>query len=306
MSDVVLHHQAGVAISTTDAGAATATGADAATAAATAPAEDATLDLRVVRRRLGPGRRIRFALWIGPTLLLAVWVTGSLAGFIAPQVLTAPWDVVKEFGEQWNHHDLLSNITASLGRAGYGLALGTATGFVLALVSGLSRLGEAVIDGPIQVKRSIPTLALIPLFVAWFGIGEEMKIITIALISMIPIYINTHNGLRGIDGRYAELAETLDIKRGTFLRHVVLPGALPGFLLGLRFAVTGAMLGLVVVEQYNSLSGIGHMMTLAQEYGQTSVIVVGLVLYGIYGFLADSAVRLVERRALSWRQTLEG
>jgi sulfonate transport system permease protein len=266
------------------------------------PAED----VRVVRRRLGPGPRIRFAFWIGPALLLALWVVGSLTGFIAPQVLTAPWDVVKEFGDQWSNHDLFGNITASAQRAVYGLTLGTAAGFLLALVSGLSRLGEAVIDGPIQIKRAIPTLALIPLFVAWFGIGEQMKIITIALISMIPIYINTHNGLRGIDGRYAELAETLDITRGTFLRHVVLPGALPGFLLGLRFAVTGAMLGLVVVEQYNSLSGIGHMMTLAQEYGQTSVIVVGLVLYGLYGFLADAAVRLVERRALSWRRTLEG
>ncbi|MBS2532816.1 ABC transporter permease [Catenulispora sp. NF23] len=263
-------------------------------------------DVRVVRRQLGPGPRIRFAFWIGPALLLAIWVVGSLTGFIAAQVLTAPWDVVKEFGDQWSNHDLLGNITASLGRVCYGLALGTAAGFALALVSGLSRLGEAVIDGPIQIKRAIPTLALIPLFVAWFGIGEQMKIITIALISMIPIYINTHNGLRGIDGRYAELAETLDIRRGTFLRHVVLPGALPGFLLGLRFAVTSAMLGLVVVEQYNSLSGIGHMMTLAQEYGQTSVIVVGLVLYGLYGFLADAAVRLVERKALSWRRTLEG
>ena len=273
------------------------------TVVAEEPARD---DVRVVRRQLGPGPRIRFAFWIGPALLLAIWVVGSLTGFIAPQVLTAPWDVVKEFGDQWSNHDLLGNITASLRRVVYGLVLGTAAGFALALLSGLSRLGEAVIDGPIQIKRAIPTLALIPLFVAWFGIGEQMKIITIALISMIPIYINTHNGLRGIDGRYAELAETLDIGRGTFLRHVVLPGALPGFLLGLRFAVTSAMLGLVVVEQYNSLSGIGHMMTLAQEYGQTSVIVVGLVLYGLYGFLADAAVRLVERKALSWRRTLEG
>ena len=272
----------------------------------TVQAEESGQDVRVVRRQLGPGPRIRFAFWIGPALLVAIWVIGSAAGFIAPQVLTAPWDVVKEFGDQWSNHDLLGNITASAQRAAYGLVLGVAAGFLLALVSGLSRLGEAVIDGPIQIKRAIPTLALIPLFVAWFGIGEQMKIITIALISMIPIYINTHNGLRSIDGRYAELAETLDIRRGTFLRHVVLPGALPGFLLGLRFAVTAAMLGLVVVEQYNSLSGIGHMMTLAQEYGQTSVIVVGLVLYGIYGFLADAAVRLVERKALSWRRTLEG
>ena len=264
------------------------------------------VDVRVVRRRLGPGRRIRFAFWVGPAVLLAVWAAGSAAGFISPAVLTAPWDVAAAFKDQWVKHDLLGDIVASLTRAGLGLASGVVAGTVLAVAAGLSRAGESLIDGPIQIKRSVPTLALIPLFIAWFGIGQEMKIVTIALISMIPIYVNTHNGLRGIDGKYAELAETIGISRGEFVRHIVLPGALPGFLLGLRFAVTSALLGLVVVEQYNATSGVGHMMTLAEEYGQTDVLVVGLVIYGVFGFLADTAVRLVERKALAWRRTLEG
>ena len=268
--------------------------------------EDSRVDARVVRRRLGPGHRIRFAFWIGPLLVLAVWSAGSSTGLISPAILTAPWDVVQAFREQWAEHDLLGNILSSLQRAVVGLALGVISGTVLAVISGLSRIGEALFDGPIQIKRSIPTLALIPLFIAWFGIGQEMKIVTIALISMVPIYVHTHNGLRGIDGRYAELAETIGIGRGEFVRHVVLPGALPGFLLGMRFAVTSALLGLVVVEQYNATSGIGHMITLAEQYGQTDVIVVGLVIYGIFGYCADSAVRLTGRKALAWRQTLDG
>jgi sulfonate transport system permease protein len=258
-----------------------------------------------VRRRLGPGRRIPYAFWVGPILLLAVWSAGSATGLISPAILTAPWDVVVAFGEQWTDHDLLGNILSSLQRAALGLGFGVAAGGVLAVVSGLSRLGESLIDGPIQIKRSVPTLALIPLFIAWFGIGQEMKVVTIALISMVPIYVHTHNGLRGIDGKYAELAETLDIGRGEFVRHVVLPGALPGFLLGMRFAVTSSLLGLVVVEQYNATAGIGHMITLAEQYGQTDVIVVGLVIYGVFGYCADSAVRLVGRRVLAWRRTLE-
>ena len=265
----------------------------------------ARIDQRVVRRRLGPGKRIRFAFWIGPIALLAVWSIGSAAGLISPSVLTAPWDVVTAFRSQWTDHDLLGDILSSLQRAALGLGFGILAGTALAVISGLSRAGESLVDGPIQIKRSVPTLALIPLFIAWFGIGQEMKIVTIALISMVPIYVNTHNGLRGIDGRYAELAETIGTGRGEFIRHVVLPGALPGFLLGLRFAVTSALLGLVVVEQYNATAGIGHMMTLAGEYGQTDVLVVGLVIYGIFGFLADTAVRLTERRALAWRRTLE-
>ncbi len=275
-------------------------------AATEAGPDPSRADVRVVRRRLGPGRRIRYAFWIGPIVLLAVWAIGAKAGLISAAVLTAPWDVAAAFRDQWVNHDLLGNVVASLERAALGLAFGVLAGTLLAVVSGLSRFGESLIDGPIQIKRSVPTLALIPLFVAWFGIGEEMKVMTIALISMIPIYVNTHNALRGIDGKYAELAETIGIRRGEFVRHVVLPGALPGFLLGMRFAVTASLLGLVVVEQYNATSGIGHMMTLAEEYGQTDVLVVGLVLYGVFGFLADTAVRLIERRALAWRRTLEG
>src|SRR5690242_5127267 len=258
------------------------------TAVADAPAgavaDPSTADVRVVRRRLGPGRRIRLAFWFGPAVLLAVWAIGSATGSISPAILTAPWDVVQAFRTQWVEHDLFGDILASLGRAALGLAFGVLGGTVLALVSGLSRIGESLIDGPIQIKRSVPTLALIPLFIAWFGIGQEMKIVTIALISLVPIYVHTHNGLRSIDGKYAELAETIDIGRTEFIRHIVLPGALPGFLLGMRFAVTSSLLGLVVVEQYNATAGIGHMITLAEQYGQTDVIVVGLVIYGVFGY----------------------
>ncbi|MBM2620646.1 ABC transporter permease [Actinoplanes sp. LDG1-06] len=271
-----------------------------------APAPAFEGDERVVRRRLGPGRRFRGAFWIGPAVVLALWSAGSATGLIKPAILTAPWDVVIAFQDQWVNHDLLGNVLSSLARAASGLAFGVVAGGVLAVVSGLSRAGESLIDGPIQIKRSVPTLALIPLFIAWFGIGQEMKIVTIALISLVPIYVHTHNGLRGIDGRYAELAETIGIGRGEFVRHIVLPGALPGFLLGMRFAVTSSLLGLVVVEQYNATAGIGHMITLAEQYGQTDVIVVGLVIYGVFGYCADTAVRLTARRVLAWRQTLEG
>nr|WP_238357091.1 ABC transporter permease subunit [Kribbella italica] len=197
-----------------------------------------------------------------------------------------------------------SNLLTSTQRAFLGLGLGILLGTVLALLSGLSRIGEAVLDGPIQIKRAIPSLALLPLLILWLGIGETMKVTTITLGVFVPIYIHTHNGLRTIDSRYVELAQTVGLSRWTFIRKVVLPGALPGFLLGLRFAVTGAWLSLVVVEQINSTSGIGYMMELARTYGQTDIIIVGLVLYGVLGLLSDGAVRLIQRKALSWRRTL--
>ena len=256
------------------------------------------------RRRLGPGKPIRFGALIGPVLLLAIWSIGSAAGWLDPRILSAPWTVVTTTGDLIADGRLQSNLLTSTQRAFLGLGLGIVLGTVLALLSGLSRIGEAVLDGPIQIKRAIPSLALLPLLILWLGIGETMKVTTITLGVFVPIYIHTHNGLRTIDSRYVELAQTVGLSRWTFIRKVVLPGALPGFLLGLRFAVTGAWLSLVVVEQINSTSGIGYMMELARTYGQTDIIIVGLVLYGVLGLLSDGAVRLIQRRALSWRRTL--
>ncbi|GGK60605.1 ABC transporter permease [Streptomyces flaveus] len=258
------------------------------------------------RRRLGPGRPIPYGWALGPLLLLAVWSVGSAAGLIDPRNISEPWTVVTTANDLIAQGRLQSSLWTSAQRVLIGLLSGVAAGLVLALVSGLSRLGEAVIDGPVQIKRAIPSLALIPLLILWFGIGESMKIITIALAVLVPVYIHTHNGLRTIDSRYVELAETVRLRRREFLRHVVIPGALPGFLLGMRFAVTNAWLALVVVEQVNATSGIGYMMELARTYGQTEIIIVGLVVYGLLGLVSDGAVRLAERRALSWRRTLAG
>ncbi|MDR7254649.1 sulfonate transport system permease protein [Nocardioides sp. BE266] len=272
----------------------------------TAPARPVSRveDVRPARRRLAPGAPIRFGGLIGIAALLAVWIIGSATGLIDPRNLSEPWTVVRTAETLIENGRLQESLVTSGIRAALGLGFGVAAGTILALISGLSRFGEALIDGPIQVKRSIPTLALIPLLLLWFGIGEPFKVITIALAVFVPIYIHTHNGLRTIEGKYAELAETLGVPRGEFIRHVVLPGAMPGFLLGMRFAVTSSLLALVVVEVINSTAGIGHMITLASNYGQTDIIVVGLVVYALLGVLADAAVRLIERKALSWRRTL--
>uniref|UniRef100_UPI003F49FF0B ABC transporter permease n=1 Tax=Nocardia sp. bgisy118 TaxID=3413786 RepID=UPI003F49FF0B len=259
---------------------------------------------KVTRRRLGPGKPIPFGIALGPTLLVAAWVIGSAAGAIDPETLPAPWTVAQTAGDLIADGRLQSNLLTSVQRAGIGLGLGVAIGVLLALAAGLSRVGEALLDGPVQIKRAIPTLALIPLFIVWFGIGEEMKLIVITTSVLVPVYINTHAHLRSVDARYVELAETVQLSRWGFIRRIALPGSLPGFFIGLRLAVTISWLALVVVEQVNATSGIGYLMTQARTYGQIDVIVVGLVIYGLLGLFGDIAVRALERRALAWRQTL--
>ncbi|MFD3619095.1 ABC transporter permease [Streptomyces sp. NPDC058676] len=275
------------------------------TATATAPltaAEDSPQVRR--RRRLSPGRRLPATRLLGPALILALWAAASAARQLDPGAIPAPWTVLETGVRLWTDGTLPNDILTSLQRAGSGFAIGLTAGIALALAAGLSRTGEALIDGSVQLNRAIPTLGLIPLFILWLGIGETFKVAIIAIVVYIPIYLNTHSALSGIDHRYVELGEVQGLSRYAFIRRIVIPGALPGFFVGLRLGVTGSWLGLVVLEQINATSGLGYMMFQAQNYGQTDVILVGLVVYGIFGLISDSAVRLIERRVLSWRRTL--
>ncbi|MFF6995052.1 ABC transporter permease [Streptomyces sp. NPDC008313] len=287
-------------MTTTTAPAPAATGAGPADVAA-----KASRDRRPGRRRgLAPGKRLPASRLVGPALVLALWTVASAAGALDPGAVPAPWTVVRTTGQLWSDGTLATDVLTSLRRAAYGFALGLFAGVVLALTAGLSRIGDALIDGTVQLNRAVPTLGLIPLFILWLGIGETFKIAIIAIVVYVPVYLNLHAALSGIDSRYVELAEAQGLSRLTFVRQVVVPGALPGFFVGLRLGVTGSWLSLVVLEQINATSGLGYMMFQAQNYGRTDIILVGLLIYGVFGLVSDSVVRLIERRALSWRRAL--
>jgi sulfonate transport system permease protein len=274
--------------------------------AATAPAAHPTPAPGQARARhsLGLGTPFRYGWLLGPGLVIAYWAAGSASGFIDPRVLPAPWVAVETGVDLWRQGRLQPDILISVARLAEGIGLGVALGLLLALISGLSLLGGYIFDGIIQIKRALPVVALIPFFILWFGIGEVMKVTVIALVAFLPVYVQVHDALRNIDLRYVELAETLRLNQWRFLRHVVLPAALPGILLGLRYGAAGALLGLVVVEEVNSTNGIGHMVDLARTYAQTDVMVVGLVLYTVLGVGSDLLVRLLRNRLLGWRRTL--
>ncbi|MGN5378684.1 ABC transporter permease [Streptomyces lasalocidi] len=256
------------------------------------------------RRRLSPAAAAARRPAGRPLLVLVLWAAASAAGTLDTSAVPAPWTVLRTAAHLWTDGTLPTDVLTSLKRAAYGFAIGLTAGVLLALAAGLSRTGEALIDGTVQLNRAIPTLGLIPLFILWLGIGETFKIAIIAIVVYVPVYLNTHAALAGIDSRYVELAEVQGLSRLAFVRQVVIPGALPGFFVGLRLGVTGSWLGLVVLEQINATSGLGYLMFQAQNYGQTDVILVGLLIYGVFGLVSDSAVRLVERRVLSWRRTL--
>ncbi|WP_408586005.1 ABC transporter permease [Novosphingobium sp.] len=242
--------------------------------------------------------------WFSPLALLAAWEAGSRLGLIPERTLAAPSAVAGTLFGMLVSGELPGNLAVSFGRVLTGLAIGVTFGVVFALVAGLSRKGEAAVDPLMQIKRTIPTLALTPLFIVWFGIGETPKIALIAFASMFPVYLNLYSGIRGVDLRLLEGARSFGLSRAEQVWHVILPGALPSLLVGLRYSLSIAILVLVVAEQINASAGLGYLINNARDFMRTDVIVVCLIVYAVLGLAADWLVRTVENRALVWRPSL--
>ncbi|MER8032127.1 ABC transporter permease [Streptomyces bauhiniae] len=263
-------------------------------------------------QRLVPAssRRTRLPRWLrrttGPLALLILWQILSATGVLAPDVLASPGRIAQVAADLTTDGSLPSAMGISLQRVAGGLVLGTVIGTGLALISGLFRIGEDVVDAPVQMLRTVPFVGLIPLFIIWFGIGEAPKIAIITLGVTFPLYLNVYAGIRGVDSQLIEAGESLGLSRWGLVRHVVLPGALPGALTGLRYSLGIAWLALVFAEQVNADSGIGFLMVQARDFLRTDVIVVCLIVYAFLGLLADFIVRSLERLLLRWRPTFTG
>jgi sulfonate transport system permease protein len=215
----------------------------------------------------------------------------------------AVFDAGRQLAEQGV---LLPNLLISLRRVAEGLGLGIAIGVVLAVLSGLFRIGEDLLDPVVQAARAVPILGLVPLAIIWFGVGEMPKIFLIALGSTFAIYINTFAGIRGVDTKLVEAGETFGLDRWGLVRKIILPGALPNFLIGLRLALVGSWLIVIVAEEINAQSGLGYLIMQAQTTDRTDIMMMGLAIYAILGLLADAMVRLLERRLLTWRRGFSG
>ncbi|MFT4054267.1 MAG: ABC transporter permease [Novosphingobium sp.] len=257
-----------------------------------------TRPVRTLARSLGSAR------WLSPLLLLAVLEAGSRIGLIPERTLAAPSQVLATLWSMTASGELTDNLFVSFLRIIAGLAIGVSTGIVLALVAGLSRQGEVAVDPLMQIKRTIPTLALTPLFIVWFGIGETPKIALIAFASIFPVYLNLYGGIRGIDVRLLEGARSLGLSRAAQVWHVILPGALPSLLVGLRYSLSVAVLVLVVAEQINATAGLGYLINNARDFMRTDIILVCLMVYAVLGLAADGLVRAIESRALVWRPSV--
>ncbi|MGC4251855.1 MAG: ABC transporter permease [Sphingobium sp.] len=243
---------------------------------------------------------------IGPFLLLLLWQTVSASGIVEPRVLASPATVVSGASELWASGELQRHFLVSLTRVAYGLGIGIVLGLLLAVVSGFFRLGQDLIDGTLNVLRMVPVIALLPLIILWMGVGEPVKIAMIVIGTTFPIYMNSFAAIRGVDQKLIEAGQAYGLSHAGLIRRIVLPGAVPGFLVGLRWALGAAWLLLFFAETINADAGIGYLINQAQAWNRTDLIFLGLAIYALLGLAGDLIVATLERLFLSWRRGFQG
>ncbi|WP_192458627.1 aliphatic sulfonate ABC transporter permease SsuC [Musicola keenii] len=242
----------------------------------------------------------RLTPWLLPLLLVAGWQLASRAGWLSTRILPSPAAIAETFWRLTRSGELWQHLNISTWRALTGFAIGGALGLALGFITGLSRTGERLLDTSIQMLRNVPHLALIPLVILWFGIDESAKIFLVALGTLFPIYLNTYHGIRHIDSGLLEMARSYGLSGFRLFREVLLPGALPSIMVGVRFSLGLMWLTLIVAETISANAGIGYLAMNAREFLQTDVVVVAIILYALLGKLADVIALALERLWLRW------
>jgi sulfonate transport system permease protein len=255
---------------------------------------------RAVRRNSVTARGHLIASWLVPMGLLFVWEILARVGVIQSTVLSRPSSVLVTAGNSIATGELQRNLAASLSRAALGFVLGSSTGFALGVLVGFSRLAHALLDRSLQTIRAVPFLAIMPLVIVWFGVGETGKVFVVALASLFPLYLNTVLGIRQVDVKLLEMGRVFGLTRAQIVFYTILPGALASILNGVRLALTTSWLALVGAEALGASAGIGFLATNAREFLQTDVMVLVIVLYALIGITSDLLARWLERHLLAW------
>ena len=270
---------------------------------------------KVVAEIAPPRDRVRLAFGIVastslyvalPLALIAIWQGLFQFGLIRPILLPPPTKVAQALWGLALSGDLFRHVGISLLRVLQGFTIASFAGITLGLAIGLSKKVDRATDLFIQLVKPIPPIAWIPLTILWFGIGEAAKVYLIFLGAFFPILVNTIDGIRQTDHRFVELARIFEVPRHRFVAQVVLPGALPAIMTGLRTGLMVAWMCVVASELIAASSGIGYLIMDARQMSQTDVVLVGMITIGAMGKLLDTLLKAIEHRLITWKTTFSG
>ncbi len=237
---------------------------------------------------------------LSPVILIAVWQIATDKGLVNGAIVPSPGRVIEAFRSLIASGKYFEHFNASLIRVSIGFIIGTCMGVLLGILTGLFKKVDDLVTVIFSVFRSIPNVGLVPLFILWCGIGEESKIIVIALGTFWSVLLNTQRGISGTDFKLLEVARILQKDKLTVLLKIIIPAALPSIFTGVRLGLSGAWRSVVAAEMIASMRGIGYMIQYAREMSQPAVMFVGLLTLGLVGLALDLVVKLIEKKLIYW------
>ncbi|KAA0745544.1 ABC transporter permease [Bacillus sp. AY3-1] len=241
-----------------------------------------------------------------PIIVLIIWQLAGVFDLVSKTVLPTPLDILLAFQELIKTGELFGHLSISVFRAAAGFFIGGSLGIILGTIVGFSTRSEQYLDPSVQMLRTVPHLAVAPLFVLWFGFGETSKVLLIADGAFFPLYVNAFLGIRGVDSKLFDVARVLEFSKRKLITKLILPAALPNLLLGARLSLGVAWVSLVVAELMGSTEGIGYMIMDARQFSNTDIVFVGIIIFAFVGKFSDSLVRLLEVKFLRWRDNFKG
>lgn len=242
-----------------------------------------------------------YASVLGITGLLIIWETVCRLQIVPPLFLPAPTAIVTAGWDMISSGELFKNLLASLYRIGWGYSVGAIMGIIVGLLLGFSKWADAIFTPIVYSIYPIPKIALLPLIILWFGIGEMPKVAIIALGVFFPVLINTFSGVKSVDPILIKAAATFGANHFNVIRKVILPGALPTIFAGLKLAAGTALLLLVSAEMIAAQYGIGAMVL---HYGNlmiTNKLMVGVLLLSFLGLVFNRTLQWLERKLIPWK-----
>nr|WP_170138908.1 ABC transporter permease [Oceanobacillus chungangensis] len=239
-----------------------------------------------------------------PIILLIVWEILSRLEVFPAYMLPAPSVVLGTIVGLGQDGSLWGHIGITTYRVLAGFVLGTAVAVVLGSFVGFYQKAEQLFDPMIQAFRSIPSLAWVPLFILWMGIGEPSKITMIAVGVFFPVYLNIISGIIGVDRKLIEVGKINKLNSFQLVSRIILPASLPSFLTGLRSGLGLGWMFVVAAELMGASQGLGYLLVLGQNTLSPETILASIILFALIGKLTDWILKIIEARALHWQDRL--